>query len=132
MTASAALRRALEQKIFVARATLYARMFSSQFKAGARMVESGRLPAVHCVTGVAGRTQFRLVRIILRMTGSAVHWGALEFRILVAGDAIHADMLSLQREFRTRGMVECRRFPGRRYVTQCAVRAVLAFVEIII
>lgn len=71
------------------------------------------------------------MRIFLCVTGCAVNGSAFKLPILMAGKAVDAGMLPLQRKPRAGSMVKGRRLPGGGRVTQPAFGPILARVKII-
>lgn len=64
------------------------------------MVERGGLPGGGGMTGPAVRSVFTGMPIIIRVTGEAHHWSALEFHIRVTGAACNRSMSACELEDR--------------------------------
>ncbi len=95
------------------------------------MIESGRTPAIGIVTCSALITQRPSVRIILGVTGGAVHRRAFEDTIDMTACAGNGGMLAIKMEGKLRVIHQCR-FPTIRHMTGSALIAELAVMRIIL
>lgn len=89
---------ALEHAALVTVYAVNACMLTIEMESKFRMVHIGRLPASGAVTGGALRAKLAIMRIIVNMAGSAVHWRAFENSILVAIHAVCFGVLAIKME----------------------------------
>ena len=88
-------------------------MLAIQFECEFRMIDIGRLPAGWGMTRRAVGSKLTLVRIILGMTGGAVHWRAFENTIDMTTFTGNCGMFSIKLEGEFR-MVNQSRLPRLR------------------
>ena len=105
--------RAFENAIDMATFTGNGGMFSIKLEGEFRMIDIGGLPAGRSMARRAVGSKLTLVRIILGMTGSTIHWRAFEDTIDVTACTGNCGMLSIKLECEFR-MVNQSRFPRLR------------------
>jgi hypothetical protein len=104
-------------------------MFTSQQEGRAAVIKRGWSPAVDGMAAIALCAEFASVRVILRVTGGAVHWSTFEHTILVAILADNTSVFSIKVEGEGR-MIHSRQIPAFRTVTSGAICAELTIVPI--
>ena len=125
------LRGPLEHIIDMAVCAIHACVLPIQFECKFRVIHIGGLPASGRMTGIALCAKCAAMRIIIDVTGSAVHGGALEDAILVTIHAVNACMFAIEMECKF-GMVYICGFPAGGTVTGSALSTELAIMRIII
>lgn len=112
VTSNTCLRRTLIQLVGMAAFALRHLMSAQQRKCGAIVVDHHLGPAVRDMAARAVTTEFSLMRILLGMTGHALHVELFAMRIvLVAALASQGSMAAEQREARRFRVIEADLFP---------------------
>lgn len=106
-------------------------MLAGQLEDRSVMVKAGRLPAVRGMAGLALSSQAATVRVGVAVTGSTVHWRALENTANMAAFTSHIGMQAFKTEGKL-GMVHTGVFPAVRSMAAGAIGSKLAIVMIVL
>ena len=113
VTGTAVLRRAFEDAIDMATFAGNSRVLAIKLEGEFRMIDIGGFPAGWGMTRRAVGSKLTLVRIILGMTGSTIHWRAFEDTVDMTACTGNCGMFSIKLECEFR-MVNQSRLPRLR------------------
>ena len=131
MTGDAIHWRTFENAIDVATFAGNSRVPAIEMECEFRMIDIGRLPAGRGMARCAVGSKLPLVRIIIGMAGSTIHWRAFENTIDMATFAGNSRVLAIKLEGELR-MIDIGRLPAGRGMARRTIGSKLTLVRIII
>ena len=105
-------------------------MFAIEFEGKFRVINFGGFPTVRCMAGFALSAKSTAMRIVINMTGGAVHGRAFEDAIDMTVFACYSGMFSVKVEGKL-GVIHMGGFPSIGRMTGRTILSKLAVVEII-
>jgi hypothetical protein len=131
MTGSTICGRTFEFQIDMTVATGNSDMLTGQFKDGIVMIKAARLPTIGRMTAFTLRAQTTAMRVVLAVTGSAIHGCAFEDTVNMTALASYGRMFPIKMEGE-QGVIHCRKLPAFGRMTSGAVGSKLTIVMVVL
>jgi len=106
-------------------------MFAVEFEGKLGVVYMGGFPALGCMATFTLSAKSAAMRVVINMTGGAVHGSAFEDAVLMTVFASHGCMLTIEMKCKF-GVVHMGGLPAIGCMTGCAILSKLTVVEIIL